>query len=77
VIAENARPLIAKLHRCIDGKAGAALLADQGAARARVGLARGQAISPQELASAAVALARQMDLHAVADPGSHSSPPGR
>jgi len=35
VIAENARPLIAKLHRCIKGKAGKALLAAQDGARQR------------------------------------------
>ena len=29
VIAENGKPIIAKLHRCVDGKAGARLLADQ------------------------------------------------
>ena len=73
VIAENARPLIAKLHRCIDGKAGKRLLADQGAARDRVGHARGQTISPAARTTAAVAVAQQMDLHATAAPGSHNS----
>jgi type IV secretion system protein VirD4 len=77
VIAENARPLIARLHRCIDGKAGRALLADQGAARDRVGRARGKAVSPAVRARAAVAVAQQMDLHATAAPGSRSSAPDR
>ena len=77
VIAENARPLIAKLHRCIDGKAGKRLLADQAAARERVGHARGQTISPAARTTAAVAVAQQMDLHATAAPGSHNSLRGR
>src|SRR5665811_1589069 len=76
VIAENARPLIAKLHRCIDGKAGKRLLADQGAARDRVGRARGQAVSAAVRTADAVALAQQMDLHAGAAPGRHNVPPG-
>ena len=29
VIAENGKPIIAKLHRCVEGKAGERLLADQ------------------------------------------------
>ncbi len=29
VIAENAKPILAKLDRCIDGRAGKRLLADQ------------------------------------------------
>gem|GEM_PF-2056900 len=77
MIAENARPLIATLHRCIDGKAGKRLLADQGAARDRVGHARGQTISPTARTTAAVAVAQQMDLHATAAPGSHNSLSGR
>ena len=35
VIAENARPFIAKLSRCIDGRSGKALLRAQAEARAR------------------------------------------
>jgi type IV secretion system protein VirD4 len=77
VIAENARPLIAKLHRCIEGKAGKRLLADQAAAREIVGRARGQTINPAARTTAAVAVAQQMDLHATAVPGSHNSLGGR
>jgi type IV secretion system protein VirD4 len=73
VIAENARPLIAALARCIDGKAGRALLAGQDAARERVALARGQAVSGAARTTAAVAVAQQMDLHATAAPGSHNT----
>jgi type IV secretion system protein VirD4 len=40
VVAENAPPLIARLDRCISGRAGQALLAAQAAARARVTAAR-------------------------------------
>jgi len=76
VIAENARPLIATLHRCIQGKSGRRLLADQGAARDRVGRARGQAVSAAVRTADAVALAQQMDLHAGAAPGRHNVPPG-
>jgi type IV secretion system protein VirD4 len=40
VVAENARPLIARLSRCIDGKAGRRLLRDQADARASASTAR-------------------------------------
>ncbi len=40
VVAENARPLIARLSRCIDGKAGRGLLRDQADARASASTAR-------------------------------------
>jgi type IV secretion system protein VirD4 len=73
VIAENARPLIAKLNRCIEGKAGKALLADQRAARDRVGQTRAKAISAAVSTTAAVAVAREMDLQPTAAPASHSS----
>src|ERR1019366_9672144 len=76
VIAENARPLIATLHRCIDGKAGRALLADQGAARQRVGHARAHTIAAAARTTAAVTVAKQMDLHAsepFAGPGGNNS----
>ena len=64
VIAENARPLIATLHRCIQGKAGRALLADQGSARDRVRHAREKATDSALATSAAVAVAARMDLQA-------------
>jgi len=67
VVAENARPLIAKLHRCIDGPDGKALLAAQDAARDRVTAARQGGVSVAERTRAAVATARQMALHATDD----------
>ena len=63
VIAENARPLIAKLTRCIDGKHGAALLAAQEAARDRVSAARRAGLSLAERTAHAVQLARELELH--------------
>ncbi len=48
VVAENAPPLIARLQRCITGRAGHELLAAQAAARARVAAARAAASSPGE-----------------------------
>jgi type IV secretion system protein VirD4 len=36
VIAENGKPIIARLSRCIDGKAGAQLLAGQARLRAQM-----------------------------------------
>jgi type IV secretion system protein VirD4 len=77
VIAENARPLIAKLHRCIKGKAGKALLAAQDGARQRVSSARGQAISSLARTTAAVALGQQLDLNATTAPGRRNSLSGR
>lgn len=43
VIAENAPPFIAKLHRAIDGRTGRALLSAQRAARHRIGTGTGSA----------------------------------
>jgi type IV secretion system protein VirD4 len=64
VVSENARPLIAKLRRCIDGPAGKALLATQAAARDRVSAARHVSASLADRTRLAVATARQMALHA-------------
>ena len=77
VIAENARPLIAALHRCIEGKTGRELLAVQGSARDRVGRARREVISPAERTAAAVAMAQQLDLRTTAAPGPRTMVPGR
>jgi type IV secretion system protein VirD4 len=61
VIAENGRPVIAKLTRCIEGPDGARLLANQRALRQRLA-ARRAATGPGELerAEAAVAAAREL-----------------
>jgi type IV secretion system protein VirD4 len=58
VVAENARPLIAKLRRCLDGKAGKRLLATQAAARDRVAAARQAGASLSDRTRHAVAMAR-------------------
>ncbi len=64
IVAENTRPIIAKLHRCIDGKPGRALLAQQ--AETRQHLAQRRAMQPgyEARAVAAVAAARK---HALLD----------
>jgi type IV secretion system protein VirD4 len=73
VVSENARPLIAKLHRCIDGKNGKALLATQDAVRDRVTAARQATVSVADRTRAAVATARQMALHATDDEPSRAA----
>ena len=80
VVAENAPPLIAQLRRCLDGKAGRALLARQAAARDRVGAARTDLVDVGERTAAAVAYAQQHRLHdttsdsTAADPGGRPAP---
>jgi type IV secretion system protein VirD4 len=68
VIAENARPLIAKLTRCIDGKHGRELLAAQDAARNRVSAAQRAGASLAVRTAQAVQLARELDLHPTESP---------
>ena len=62
IVAENTRPIIAKLHRSIDGHTGRKLLAQQAALRAE--LAQRRAIQPGDDARtvAALAAARQHSL---------------
>jgi len=66
VIAENAKPLIAKLTRCVDGTTGRALLAGQAAAAGRVATARGRQTPMLARTTAAVHTAHQLDLSPVA-----------
>lgn len=54
VIAENGKPVIARLHRCIDGGAGRKLLADQRELRAHLAAKRQPAASAVERADAAL-----------------------
>jgi type IV secretion system protein VirD4 len=62
VLAENGAPIVAKLHRCIDGKAGRALLTAKDMLRAKVANdVRGQA-SPEARAIAALDEARRTGL---------------
>lgn len=62
VLAENGAPIIAALHRCIDGAPGRRLLAEQDALRGKVASVRGDAIAPAARAIAAVAEARRHGL---------------
>ena len=62
VVAENAKPMIARLTRSIDGKPGRALLAQQKAARDAITTRRSVEVSPQARAIEAVAEARRLAL---------------
>ncbi len=66
VIADNAKPLIAALTRCLDGKPGRALLAAQAAVKARVAAARARQVPVFSRATAAFATAQRLDLTAAA-----------
>ena len=63
VIAENGKPIIAKLHRCLDGKPGGRLRADQQHLRDQLTHSRGQVVTPEARATAAVAQARRLGLY--------------
>ncbi|GGO85308.1 conjugal transfer protein TraG [Nocardioides phosphati] len=60
VVAENGKPIIAKLHRCVEGKAGERLLADQRALRERLTNDRRMVITPEARATAALVEARRL-----------------
>jgi len=64
IVAENTRPIIAKLRRCIDGKPGRALLAQQAETRQRLAQRRAMQPGDEARAIAAVAAARK---HALLD----------
>jgi type IV secretion system protein VirD4 len=55
VVAENSKPIIARLTRCIDGKIGQELLAQQREKRQELQVGRDQAISSEARAVAALA----------------------
>ena len=59
VIAENSKPIIAKLTRCIDGPSGRALLERQRAARDRVAAVRHGQIPADARATAALVAAQR------------------
>jgi len=65
VIAENAKPLIARLTRCLDGKPGRGLLVAQAAVKVRVGAARARQIPSFARTTAAISTAQRLDLTAV------------
>ncbi|MGC3994746.1 MAG: TraM recognition domain-containing protein [Propionicimonas sp.] len=62
IVAENTRPIIARLHRCIDGKPGQALLAQQADTRQRLTARRTLQPSDEARAIAAIAAARNRAL---------------
>jgi len=70
VVGENAPPIIAELRRCIDGRAGRALLAELSAARGQVAAARGLVPDVDTRTALAVRYARAHRLH----PGPAPSP---
>ncbi len=63
VVAENAPPLIAQLRRCLDGRAGRALLERQRAARDQVGADRQELADVDARTAVAVAYSQQHQLH--------------
>jgi len=76
VIAENAKPLVAKLTRSVDGKPGRRLLAAQSAAAARVAAARARQTPRFARATAAVEAAQQLNLTPVTGPLAGSASDG-
>ena len=60
VIAENGKPIIAKLTRCVEGKEGADLLAQQRALRQRLTGDRSPSVTPEARAAAALVEARRL-----------------
>ena len=62
VIAENGKPIIAKLHRCIDGRAGRKLLDRQRRAREVLTSTRNAQVSASQLADEALAEAGRRNL---------------
>jgi type IV secretion system protein VirD4 len=67
VIAENGKPIIARLSRCIDGRSGARLVAGQRRLRAEVAERHGAAQSAEARATAALVEARRCGI--AAEPG--------
>jgi type IV secretion system protein VirD4 len=59
VVAENSRPIIARLNRCIEGKAGALLLVQQRETRQLLQARRGRTVNAEARAIAALAHARR------------------
>lgn len=64
MLAENGKPIIARLHRCIDGKHGQALSAAQKQLRDRLTAQRGHQISPEARTTAALVEAQRRGLSA-------------
>ena len=62
VVAENGKPIIAKLTRCIDGKPGRKLLSQQKHARRQITAARSGQVAPEARATAALVEAQRRGL---------------
>jgi type IV secretion system protein VirD4 len=62
VVAENGKPIIARLTRCIDGKPGARLLASQEQVRSRLSDARRGVVTPEARTTAALVEAKRRGL---------------
>jgi type IV secretion system protein VirD4 len=62
VIAENGKPIIAKLHRCIEGARGRQLLADQLRLRNQLNASQRLVVTPEAAVEAALAEARRRGL---------------
>jgi type IV secretion system protein VirD4 len=69
VIAENGKPIIARLSRCIDGRKGAELFAGQAGLRAQLADRHIAAITAEAWAAAALFEARRRGI--AADPGTY------
>ena len=74
VVAENGRPIIAALHRCVDGPNGRQLLTQQAAARAKLGEERRLLVTPQARSTAAVVEARRHGLSSDTTDGPNITP---
>src|SRR5664279_4651417 len=62
IVAENGKPIIARLTRCIDGKPGAQLLSQQEQVRSRLSDARRMAVTPEARTTAALVEAKRRGL---------------
>jgi type IV secretion system protein VirD4 len=71
VIAENGKPIIARLTRCVEGKAGERLLAEQRRLREELTSDRAMVITPEARVTAALVEARRLGL---IDPAQESTP---
>lgn len=75
VVAENGKPIIAKLSRCVDGKAGAQLLLEQHTLRDQITTGRRMGVTAEARATAALVEARRHGLVAFArEPAPRTSP---
>ncbi|WP_343990156.1 type IV secretory system conjugative DNA transfer family protein [Terrabacter terrae] len=74
VVAENGKPIISALRRCVDGPSGRQLLAQQAAARAALGEGRRLLVTPQARSTAALVEARRHGLSSDTTSGPNLTP---